>query len=72
MNDPDREFHNCNKPHFSENGVFVYGNKGSANLEGGVYPTAQEPLVGAANDIRFTKMPTFEEVSVPFEISNGC
>jgi nuclear pore complex protein Nup98-Nup96 len=64
MNGPDREFHNCNKPHFSETGVFIYGNKGSANLEGGLYPTAQEPLVGATNDIRFMKMPSFEEVSV--------
>ncbi|KAH8691040.1 nuclear protein 96-domain-containing protein [Phaeosphaeriaceae sp. PMI808] len=61
---PDQDFHSCSKPHFSENGVLIYGNKGPVTLEGGIYPTAQEPLVGATKDIRFTQMPSFDD-SVP-------
>ncbi|KAF2849943.1 hypothetical protein T440DRAFT_398113 [Plenodomus tracheiphilus IPT5] len=68
LNDIDKEFHNCSKPHFSETNVLVYGNRGPANLEGGVFPTAQEPLVGATKDIRFAKMPTFDN-SAPETVS---
>jgi nuclear pore complex protein Nup98-Nup96 len=42
----------------------MYGNKGSASLEGGIWPAVQEPLIGATKDIRFTKMPSFDDVSV--------
>jgi nuclear pore complex protein Nup98-Nup96 len=63
MNDSDRTYHNSSKPHFSETGVLIYGNKGSANLEGGVFASAQEPLAGATKDIRFMKMPTFDDAA---------
>jgi nuclear pore complex protein Nup98-Nup96 len=63
LSDSDKAFHGCSKPHFSETGTLIYGNKGSATLEGGVYPTVQGPLIGATKDIRFTKMPSFENVS---------
>ncbi|KAF9700269.1 hypothetical protein EKO04_001388 [Ascochyta lentis] len=68
MTDTDKDFHNSSKPHFSETGVLIYGNKGSANLEGGVFPTAQEPLVGATKDTRFMKMPSFDD-AVPETLS---
>ncbi|KAH9864074.1 hypothetical protein J1614_010007 [Plenodomus biglobosus] len=68
LNGTDQDFHNCSKPHFSEANVLVFGNKGPSNLEGGVFPTAQEPLVGATKDIRFMKMPTFED-SAPETLS---
>ncbi|KAF2830909.1 hypothetical protein CC86DRAFT_379124 [Ophiobolus disseminans] len=61
LSDSDKDFHSCSKPHFSETGVLIYGNKGSATLEGGVYPSVQEPLIGATKDIRFTKLPSFED-----------
>ncbi|KAH7383192.1 nuclear protein 96-domain-containing protein [Pyrenochaeta sp. MPI-SDFR-AT-0127] len=60
----DKDFHSCSKPHFSETNVLIYGSKGPTNLEGSVFSTAQEPLVGALKDIRFAKMPTFSN-SVP-------
>lgn len=41
----------------------IYGNKGPATLETGIYPTDQDPLIGATKDIRFTKLPTFSDVS---------
>lgn len=63
MTDADKEFHNSSKPHFSETGVLIYGNKGSKNLESGAFATAQEPLADAAKDVRFLKMPTFHDVS---------
>lgn len=64
MTDTDKDYHNSSKPHFSETGVFIYGNKGSKNLESGAFSTAQEPLPGATKDVRFMKMPTFADVSV--------
>ncbi|KAJ8109217.1 hypothetical protein OPT61_g7624 [Boeremia exigua] len=63
MTDADKDFHNSSKPHFSENGVFIYGNKGAGSLENGAFATAQEPLVGATKDIRFMKMPAFDDAS---------
>ena len=63
MTDADKDFHNSSKPHFSETGVFIYGNKGSKNLESGALVTAQEPLAGATKDIRFARMRTFDDVS---------
>ncbi|KAF1930053.1 uncharacterized protein M421DRAFT_91249 [Didymella exigua CBS 183.55] len=68
MTDADKDFHNSSKPHFSETGVFIYSNKGGKNLESGAFSTAQEPLVGATCDIRFTKMPTFGD-AVPETIA---
>lgn len=68
MTDADKDFHNSSKPHFSETGVFIYGNQGSKNLEGGAFPTAQEPLAGAIKDVRFMKMPTFADVSEHAEV----
>jgi len=61
LNGTDKDFHNCSKPHFHQANILVYGNKGPANLEGGVHPTAQEPLIGDTKDIRFAHMPTFED-----------
>ncbi|KAJ4984617.1 nucleoporin nup189 [Stagonosporopsis vannaccii] len=63
MTDSDRDFHNSSKPRFSENGVLVYGNKGSESLESGAFSSAQEPLVGATKDVRFLKMPTFDDAA---------
>ncbi|KAI8935238.1 hypothetical protein NX059_007827 [Plenodomus lindquistii] len=60
LNGTDKDFHNCSKPNFSQDNILIYGNKGPANLEGGVFATSQEPLVGATKDIRFMKMPTFQ------------
>ncbi|KAH7068610.1 nuclear protein 96-domain-containing protein [Paraphoma chrysanthemicola] len=57
----DQDFHSCSKPHFGETGVLIYGSKGAATLEGGIYPTIQEPLIGAAKDIRFTRLPSFDD-----------
>ncbi|KAF1845526.1 uncharacterized protein K460DRAFT_284121 [Cucurbitaria berberidis CBS 394.84] len=57
----DRDFHTCSKPHFSEANVLIYGNKGTATLESGIFLAAQEPLVGATKDTRFAKMPTFTD-----------
>jgi nuclear pore complex protein Nup98-Nup96 len=68
MTDADKDFHNSSKPRFSETGVLIYGNKGGKNLENGAFATAQEPLVGATSDIRFTKMPTFDD-AVPETLS---
>ncbi|KAF2471836.1 uncharacterized protein BDR25DRAFT_303231 [Lindgomyces ingoldianus] len=59
----DRDFHSCNKPHFSGVGQLTYANKGLHSLEGGIYPTTQEPLIGAHKDIRFTKLPTFPDAA---------
>ncbi|KAI4661040.1 uncharacterized protein J4E79_005608 [Alternaria viburni] len=59
--DADKEFHGCSKPHFSETNVLIYGNKGPSHLEGGVFATAQDPLVDATKDMRFVKMPTFTD-----------
>ncbi|KAE8836560.1 hypothetical protein PTNB73_04516 [Pyrenophora teres f. teres] len=64
LTDADKDFHSCNKPRFSESNILIYGNKGPAHLEGGVFLTAQEPLVDAAKDVRFMKLPTFND-SVP-------
>lgn len=70
MTDADKDFHNSSKPHFSETGVLVYGNKGSRNLECGAFPTALEPLAGATKDIRFMKMPSFDDVSIDVKQSH--
>ncbi|KAF2178380.1 hypothetical protein K469DRAFT_600109 [Zopfia rhizophila CBS 207.26] len=59
----DKHFHSCNKPHFSANGTLVYSNKGTNSLEGGVFTTAQETIIGAHKDTRFTKLPTFPDAS---------
>ncbi|KAF2036819.1 hypothetical protein EK21DRAFT_51552 [Setomelanomma holmii] len=61
LSDSDQNFHSCSKPHFSETGTLIYGNKGLATLEGGVFPTVQEPLIGATKDIRFTRLPSFDD-----------
>ncbi|KAF2628709.1 hypothetical protein BU25DRAFT_490343 [Macroventuria anomochaeta] len=63
MTDADKDFHNSSKPHFSETGVLIYGNKGAKNLENGAFSTAQEPLAGATKDIRFMKMPTIDDAA---------
>ncbi|KAF1946052.1 hypothetical protein EJ02DRAFT_336826 [Clathrospora elynae] len=63
LTDSDKEFHSCSKPHFSETNVLVYGNKGSINLEGGIFSSVQEPLVGATKDVRFARMPTFDDAA---------
>lgn len=63
MTDADKDYHNCSKPRFSETGVLVYGNKGTKTLESGSFSTAQQPLAGATKDVRFMKMPTFDDVS---------
>ncbi|KAF2130193.1 hypothetical protein P153DRAFT_313762 [Dothidotthia symphoricarpi CBS 119687] len=61
LSEADKDFHNCSKPHFSESGILIYGNKGPATLEKGAFPTAQEPLIGATKDIRFMQMPVFAD-----------
>ncbi|KAH3918838.1 hypothetical protein HBH56_025380 [Parastagonospora nodorum] len=61
LSDSDKKFHSCSKPHFSENGILVYGSKGQSTLEGGVFASVQEALVGATKDIRFTEMPSFRD-----------
>ncbi|CAG5140466.1 uncharacterized protein ALTATR162_LOCUS716 [Alternaria atra] len=66
--DADKDFHGCSKPHFSETNVLIYGNKGPSHLEGGIFSTAQEPLVDATKDMRFLKMPTFSD-SAPETLS---
>ncbi|KAH9862595.1 hypothetical protein IAQ61_010013 [Plenodomus lingam] len=63
LNSTDQDFHNCSKPRFSEANILVFGNKGPASLEGGVFSRAQEPLVGATKDVRFVKMPTFDDAA---------
>ncbi|KAH7562317.1 hypothetical protein BM1_01837 [Bipolaris maydis] len=63
LNETEKDFYACSKPHFSEGNILIYGNKGPAHLEGGVFQTAQEPLVGATKDIRFAKMPTFNDAA---------
>jgi nuclear pore complex protein Nup98-Nup96 len=40
-------------------------------LEGGIYPTVQEPISGATKDVRFTKLPTFVDVSICRKVFNG-
>lgn len=62
MDERDEAFHASTKPHFSESGVFSYGSKGTSTL-GGLFVTVQEPLIGATKDIRFTRMPSFPDVS---------
>lgn len=62
MTAADKEFHSSSKPHFTENGILVYGNKGARNLEDGAFSTAHQPLSDASKDIRFLKMPTFDDV----------
>ncbi|KAF1912673.1 nuclear protein 96-domain-containing protein [Ampelomyces quisqualis] len=57
----DQDFHNCSKPHFSENGVLMYGSKGTTTLESGIFATVHEPIIGATKDIRFTRMPSFAD-----------
>lgn len=64
MTASDKDFHSSSKPHFSETGVLIYGNKGIKNLENGAFSTAQEPLADATKDIRFLKMPTFDDVCI--------
>lgn len=62
MTAADKDFHTSSKPHFSETGILVYGNRGPKSLETGAFSTAQEPLAGATRDIRFMQMPTFDDV----------
>ncbi|KAF2659873.1 hypothetical protein K491DRAFT_590130 [Lophiostoma macrostomum CBS 122681] len=57
----DRDFHSCNKSHFTETGILVYTTKGSRTLEGSSFPTVQQPIVGENKDIRFTKLPSFPD-----------
>ncbi|KAF2264676.1 hypothetical protein CC78DRAFT_616586 [Lojkania enalia] len=61
LNESEKQFHSCNKPHFSDTGVLVYANKGPINLEDGIFATVQAPIVGASKDIRFLKLPTFSD-----------
>ncbi|KAF2791274.1 hypothetical protein K505DRAFT_326996 [Melanomma pulvis-pyrius CBS 109.77] len=64
LSDSDKAFHSCNKPHFSETGTLLYTTKlGPSTLEGGIFPTVQEPIIGAYKDIRFTKLPTFPDAA---------
>ena len=63
MTAADKDFHSSSKPHFTGNGILVYGNKGTRNLEDGAFSTAHQPLADASKDIRFLKMPTFDDVS---------
>ncbi|KAF2204579.1 hypothetical protein GQ43DRAFT_468968 [Delitschia confertaspora ATCC 74209] len=61
MSGSDKDFHWCNKPHFSEDGTLVYPNASPNSLELGVFSTSQQPIVTAHKDIRFTKLPTFPD-----------
>lgn len=63
LTESDKGFHLCNKPHFSEDGTLIYANTGHMSLEGGVFLTTQKPIVTAHKDVRFTKLPTFPDVS---------
>lgn len=72
MSDADKAFHDSSKPHFSETGVFIYGNKGAKNLESGALLTAQEPLAGALKDIRFAKLRAFDDVSAQTWHKHTC
>ncbi|KAF2003584.1 hypothetical protein P154DRAFT_519829 [Amniculicola lignicola CBS 123094] len=65
MNENDRAFHSCNKPHFSETGTLIYSSKGTNNLEDGLFLAVQEPISGAGKDIRFTQLPTFPDANSP-------
>ncbi|KAF2678252.1 hypothetical protein K458DRAFT_409007 [Lentithecium fluviatile CBS 122367] len=61
----DKEFHSCNKPHFSETGVLVYASK-NANATGeGLYRFPRESIASAEKDIRFKKLPTFTDAAPP-------
>ncbi|KAF2277162.1 uncharacterized protein EI97DRAFT_432771 [Westerdykella ornata] len=59
----DRAFHSCNKPHFDESGTLIYAAKGAKSLEDGIYRTVQQPISGSDRDIRFTKLPTFDDAA---------
>ncbi|OSS51125.1 hypothetical protein B5807_04196 [Epicoccum nigrum] len=63
MTAADKDFHSSSKPHFTGNGILVYGNKGTRNLEDGAFSTAHQPLADASKDIRFLKMPTFDDAA---------
>ncbi|KAF2739627.1 hypothetical protein EJ04DRAFT_508511 [Polyplosphaeria fusca] len=65
LNDSDRDFHDCNKPHFSEAGILAYVSKGFKSLEDGIFATALQPIVGAHKDTHFAKMPTFADATPP-------
>ena len=65
MSESDKDFHWCNKPHFAEDGTVVYTHAGGDLLEGGVFSTTHQPLITTHKDIRFTKLPTFPDVSPP-------
>ncbi|PSN60916.1 hypothetical protein BS50DRAFT_593277 [Corynespora cassiicola Philippines] len=57
----DKDFHSCNKPHFSEAGVLIYASKSATALEDDIYRPALEPVAGAQKDIRFAQLPTFPD-----------
>ncbi|CAI6324982.1 unnamed protein product [Periconia digitata] len=65
MAESDKEFHSCNKPHFSENGVLVYAGKHLNPPTNDLYAYPQEPIAGAGNDIRFKRLPTFPDGDPP-------
>ncbi|KAF2704382.1 hypothetical protein K504DRAFT_461147 [Pleomassaria siparia CBS 279.74] len=64
LSDDEKAFHSCNKPYFSETGTLLYTNKlGPSTLEGGIFATVQEPIIGTHKDVRFTKLPTFPDAT---------
>lgn len=65
MADSDKQFHSCNKPHFSENGVFVYAGKSSDTPADDLYSYPREPIAGAEKDICFKRLPTFADAAPP-------
>ncbi|KAF2866983.1 nuclear protein 96-domain-containing protein [Massariosphaeria phaeospora] len=63
LSEADQDFHNCSKPRFSETGTLTFASKGSVALEIGLYRSALPPIVGAHKDIRFAKLPTFDDAT---------
>jgi nuclear pore complex protein Nup98-Nup96 len=62
----DKDFHGCNKPHFSEKGVIVYAGKHLDTGDGGIFSFPRDPIAGAEKDIRFRTLPTFADVRLLF------
>ncbi|KAF1950919.1 hypothetical protein CC80DRAFT_496441 [Byssothecium circinans] len=61
----DKDFHSCNKPHFSETGIIVYAGKQSDTGDEGIYFHPRESIAGAEKDIRFKALPTFADAVPP-------
>ncbi|KAJ4295238.1 hypothetical protein N0V90_007249 [Kalmusia sp. IMI 367209] len=61
----DKDFHNCNKPHFGETGILVYAGKGVEGPSDDIYYTDRASIAGAEKDIRFKKLPTFANAVPP-------